>query len=934
MKKKTQRPVKRKPFLSPERRAFLAASQQICGVLAFLCAMVVITNCTVYVQTNLYSDEKTLIVFNPFEEKQEVMIQYSGSVAEEGLGNVLEYVAIRTQMEENGSYSGNKEISITEYYNRRTVRSEYEFPEAVYRLEDLLRWYQYGGLEYTQNSLYFMEDGSVIADKTGKSADSGEDTAEEVTVEYESEDSEADRAAASGEQTTQAAESQPDPSGEQTMIYDEEAGTRLSEKELPRSQEDTMTMTMEELETADSEFPELPDGEEPQEPLSSAEEMEEMKLEATSSTERMVHNTFLTVDGKTLEEIASSADEYWELVSQLESCMEDLSYNYRLYLDYQETLGSDSTIQYYAQMNDEEDTCYTNLNFTWQESDLTANSYFQSKEAWICYTHSGTRISDMLAEYGIRPSMIVSLLKKYPYAYDVETEVWISFSSDELQEATVAMDDLYEGWNPQKMIGVLGACVILTAYYLLVLLYQLSTTGKRMDENSQVYIECRWGDGMYLELWLICILGVLAVTGMGGFKAAEYAVTQNLNVGSLSWYIYVLAVIVPLILSVLLTELLCSMARRIRAGMVFRQSFLWHLVGRLINYCRKGAALLGKELRKRRESYYEHAGLLSRSVGTLLRENLALLGMAGAAVIGLLLGNMWLLLGSVVLFFATLIMIMCKKYRLTLEKEQIIHDIGLIVDGDPVQINTENLLPENKQLADSVNTIGNGIRQAVEQSVKDERLKAELLTNVSHDIKTPLTSIISYVDLLKREDLGGNETAREYLEILENKSNKLKQLILDLIEISKINSGSLEYEIAPLNLHELMLQAMGEYEDKLSAQHLKLVYNNNCEEAVIEADARRLWRVVDNLMSNVCKYSLEGSRVYVDVSQSDSQLCLVIKNISAQELNVPVEELTERFVRGGHLPHHGGQRPGAVHCQKPGDGPGRHIYTSTGRRSV
>ncbi|MCD7806252.1 MAG: HAMP domain-containing histidine kinase, partial [Lachnospiraceae bacterium] len=835
MKKRTSKQVKRKPFLSSGKRMLLAVSQQICGVLALLCAVVVITNCTVYVQTNLSSEEKTVIVFNPFEEKKEVMIQYSGSVAEEGLQNVLEFVAIRTQMEENGLYSASKEISITDYYNRRTVRSEYEFPEAVYRLEDLLRWYQYGGLEYTQNSLYFMEDGSVIADRERKTADSGEET---------------------------------------TVVYETEEGALAKQdsdltEELPRSQ-DTMTMTMEEREeTAPQEESFISGGEEVKPPLSTVEEMEEQKLTAVSSTDRMVYNTFLTVDGKTLEEIAGSADEYWELIRQLESCMEDLSYNYALYLEYQETLGSDSTIQYYVQTNDEEGTCFTNLNFTWQESGLTANSYFQSREAWICYTHSGTRISDMLAEYGIRPSMVVSLLKKYPYAYDVETEVWISFSSDELQEATVAMDDLYDGWNPQKMIALLGACAVLIAYDLLVLIYRLSTTGKKMDESGQVYIECRWGDGLYLELWLICILALTAAIGAGGCKAAEYLITQNISMSELSVWIYCLTATISLFLNVSLTELLCSMARRIRAGMVFRQSFLWHLITWLKTQCRKGIAIVRKETLKRRDSYYAHAGILSRSVGTLLRENLALLAAAGAAATGLLLGRTWLLVGGAVLFFWILILVMGKKYRLTLEKEQIIHDIGLIVDGDPVQINTENLMPENKQLADSVNTIGKGIQQAVEQSVKDERLKAELLTNVSHDIKTPLTSIISYVDLLKREDLGDNETAREYLEILDNKSNKLKQLILDLIEISKINSGSLEYEIAPLKLHELMLQAMGEYEDKLSDHHLKLVYNNRCEEAVIEADARRLWRVVDNLMSNVCKYSLEGTRVYVDVWESE-----------------------------------------------------------------
>ncbi len=842
MKNRADRQVKRKSFLSPRKRVALAVSQQIAGVVAVLSAVVVITSCTVYVQTNLSSDEKTLIVFNPFDEKQEVMVQYSGSVAEEGLQSVLEYVAIRTQLEENGAYSADKEISITKYYNRHGTRSNYEFEDAVYRLEDLLRWYQYGGLEYINSSLYFMEDGTAIAQRTRKESLPYSET---VTV---TEENETDEETVPDDEMTASA------SGEETEL-----------KEPPEK---------------------------------TVEEMEAEISNAVSSTDRMVHNTFLTVDGKTLEEIADSADEYWELVAQLSSCMEDLSYNYMLYQDYLETLGNNSSIQYYVQTNDSEGTVYTNLNFTWQESGLTANSYFQSKEAWICYTHSGTQISSMLAEYGIRPSMIVQLLKKYPYAYDVETEVWIAFNSEELRSSTVAMDDLYKGWDPQKMIGLLGMCAVFAAYYLLVLLYRLSTTGKRMDEQGQVYIECRWGDGMYLELWLLCTCAVVACIAGGSISLIQYLVLQNVTAQGQPVYIYVLAVLIPLSLSILFTELVCSMARRIRARLVFRQSLLWRLAVRVRSFCGKVQTALRQKWIKSRELYYARSGILARSVGTFLRENISLFLLAGIAVLGLLFGNAVILICAVVAFIVLLILIMWNKYRLTLEKEQIVHDIGLIVQGENVQINTENLMPENKQLADSVNTIGKGIQKAVEQSVKDERLKAELLTNVSHDIKTPLTSIISYVDLLKREDLGGNETALKYLDILDNKSNKLKQLILDLIEISKINSGNLEYEIAPMKPHELWLQAMGEYEDKLSSQNLKLVYNNSCQDLVIEADARRLWRVIDNLMSNVCKYSLENTRVYVDVAEQNGQMSMTIKNISAQELNVPVEELTERFVRG------------------------------------
>ncbi|MCD7750612.1 MAG: ATP-binding protein [Lachnospiraceae bacterium] len=873
MKNRTRKQVKRKPFLSTGKRLALAISQQVAGVAAVLCAIVVVTSCTVYVQTNLSSDEKTLIVFNPFDEKQEVMVQYSGSVAEEGLQSVLEYVAIRTQLEENGAYSADKEISVTEYYNRHGTRSNYEFEDAVYRLEDLLRWYQYGGLEYIDNSLYFMEDGTAIALRTRRESTLyGEITseAEEYDMADETAPSDETAASSSGEET------------EETQTY------------VMQGSVDAQTFVEEEGTLSGESTEALKETETKEPPEKTVEEMEEEISNAVSSTDRMVHNTFLTVDGKTLEEIANSADEYWELVAQLSSCMEDLSYNYTLYQDYLETLGNNSSIQYYVQTNDSEGTVYTNLSFTWQESGLTANSYFQSKEAWICYTHSGTQISSMLAEYGIRPSMIVQLLKKYPYAYDVETEVWIAFNSEELRNSTVSMNDLYEGWNPQKMIGILGMGTILAAWYLVVLIYRLSTTGKRMDAEGNVYIECRWGDGMYLEFWLLCTCVVIAIIAGGSFSLVQYVVLQNITVEGQPVYIYVLAVLVPLSLSILFSELVCSMARRIRAHLVFRQSLLWWITANVRNLLRNSHLFLSRKWQKSREAYYAHCGTLARSVGTLLRENISLLLLAGIAVFGLLLGNMVILICATVGFIVLLILIMRNKYRLTLEKEQIIHDIGLIVQGENVQINTENLMPENKLLADSVNTIGKGIQKAVEQSVKDERLKAELLTNVSHDIKTPLTSIISYVDLLKREDLGGNETALKYLEILDNKSNKLKQLILDLIEISKINSGSLEYEIAPMKPHELLLQALGEYEDKLQAQK----HNNSCQDAVIEADARRLWRVIDNLMSNVCKYSLENTRVYVDVTEIDGQLSMTIKNISAQELNVPVDELTERFVRG------------------------------------
>ena len=237
------------------------------------------------------------------------------------------------------------------------------------------------------------------------------------------------------------------------------------------------------------------------------------------------------------------------------------------------------------------------------------------------------------------------------------------------------------------------------------------------------------------------------------------------------------------------------------------------------------------------------------------------------------------------------------RLRRKVERAEIVEKIEGIVAGESCRVNAEHLSLENAALGRAVNEIGDGIQKAVEQSTKDERLKAELLTNVSHDIKTPLTSIINYVDLLKKEPIE-SEKALEYIDVLENKSLKLKNLIQDLIEVSKISTGNIEYEMMPINFHELIMQAAAEYDEKFAEHCLKLIYNNDAKEAMILADSRRMWRVMENLLSNVYKYALEGTRVYMEVFQNSDELVLVMKNISAKELNIQADELAERFVRG------------------------------------
>ncbi len=199
--------------------------------------------------------------------------------------------------------------------------------------------------------------------------------------------------------------------------------------------------------------------------------------------------------------------------------------------------------------------------------------------------------------------------------------------------------------------------------------------------------------------------------------------------------------------------------------------------------------------------------------------------------------------------------------------------------------------------AEDLQSIQGGLKKAVAEAVKGERMKTDLIANVSHDLKTPLTSVINYVDLLKQEDLN-NEKAREYINILEEKSARLKQLIEDLIEAGKASSGNLAVNAEKIDLHELVRQACGEYEEKIKAADLALHVHTTDEKTFISADGKHMWRVVENLLSNVVKYSLPHSRVYVNVAQNDQYGLLIIKNISANPLDIPPEQITERFVRG------------------------------------
>ncbi len=196
-----------------------------------------------------------------------------------------------------------------------------------------------------------------------------------------------------------------------------------------------------------------------------------------------------------------------------------------------------------------------------------------------------------------------------------------------------------------------------------------------------------------------------------------------------------------------------------------------------------------------------------------------------------------------------------------------------------------------------INDISNGFENAIQDGIKSEKLKTELITNVSHDIKTPLTSIINYVDLLKKEKIE-NEKVKEYIEILDNKSQRLKKLTEDLIEASKASSGNVKLNLETINVSELLKQATGEFEDKFKEKNLELVMNLPEEKVLIKADNRYMYRIIENIFSNVSKYSMEYSRLYIDMIENEQTVQIEVKNISKDVLNISEEELMRRFVRG------------------------------------
>ncbi len=352
--------------------------------------------------------------------------------------------------------------------------------------------------------------------------------------------------------------------------------------------------------------------------------------------------------------------------------------------------------------------------------------------------------------------------------------------------------------------------------------------------------------------------------------------------------------IVILVLSSLLT--LCT---RFKLGKWWRNSVCWWV----LSLCWRVLQWVGKKWKRFRRGMGEFFRSLPMTWRTVAVTG-GVFALHGILVILLLAFRYDV---EIPLFFGFLIFLMdlaliigSGAVALQLSK---VKDLGAaLAAGDlEAKLDTQKLLPDLRTHAEHLNAIGVGMNKAVEQRMKSERLKTELITNVSHDIKTPLTSIINYVDLLKKEELTG--TAAEYLAVLDRQSRRLKKLTEDLVEASKASTGNMAVHLEAINVNELVHQAIADYDQKLSAGRLEVIINSYEGNLSAMADGRLLWRVLDNLLGNICKYAMAGTRVYVDLGVRENRVFLSLKNISRDPLNVSADELMERFVRGDASRH-------------------------------
>ena len=458
--------------------------------------------------------------------------------------------------------------------------------------------------------------------------------------------------------------------------------------------------------------------------------------------------------------------------------------------------------------------------------------------------------------------------KDFVFAVSVDTKFSVADSmADEAEN--------YETYSKLMFLMLAGA--IFGSVLWLIGMVWLTVTAGRRPEDEEIHLNGfdRW----YTEIAAGAVIGIwLAGTIISGTLIAN---------SSLGYSHAVVTVIVTCLICGTYTMAwfligYLSLVRRIKAGTLWKNS----LIRTVLKWIGKCSGKLSDFARAFSRNTAEKIKVLLVGGAFLFLQFLIIgCGFTGAGVFLIIL---------LIVDAAAVIFIIRKADGLDL----IMDGLKKISDGElQYKIKTDTLTGKQKVMAEYINNIGSGLDAAVENSLKKERMQTELITNVSHDLKTPLTSIINYVDLMKREN-PTDPKIQEYLRILDEKSQRLKVLTEDVVEASKASTGNIKLEMNDIDFVEMVQQVIGEFEEKFQEKNLTMMVHFTDEPSIIYADGQRMWRVLENVFGNVVKYAMEGTRVYAEISNRNKKVTFSLKNISAQPLNISADELTERFIRG------------------------------------
>lgn len=425
--------------------------------------------------------------------------------------------------------------------------------------------------------------------------------------------------------------------------------------------------------------------------------------------------------------------------------------------------------------------------------------------------------------------------------------------------------ELFNLFYPLRNQMVIAECLLGLAM-VIILILELTAAGHRSEETG-IYVS--WFDK--IPLGLVWGGSALALGGLAEIlRGIDYVVFPNNMLNSANWWIRFLPIILVLMIaSLVIYANLITLSVRIKSRKLFRYTLCWYVFQFIIFlfHIIPGTFLFS---------------LISGGV-------ILLLIMTAAA------GDSLLALSLALAFAGWVFLVWCVFQMKKLGKAG-----QAMADGEvdfEIPLNRKRMLPAFYRHGENLSSLMDGMRLAVDQKMKSEHLKTELITNVSHDIKTPLTSIINYVDLLQKDHT--EEEEKQYLEVLSRQSGRLKKLTEDLIEASKASTGNLPCTLEQVELQELLNQSVAEYQDKLTAGHLTPVVDVENPPVYVLADGRLLWRVFSNLLSNVVKYAMPDTRIYWAVVRAENRTVkITMKNVSRDSLNISSDELMERFVRG------------------------------------